>query len=139
MNSIPIPNNILIPQVEELIKRDKEVIIRAKGNSMLPYIKDGKDSVVLAQPKDLAVGDIVLARVQERFVMHRIISITGKTCTMMGDGNIRGTEVFCKEDAIGKVIWLVQLRMEFFLQLTVVQSYQSMKFPEWYKYLLECP
>ena len=108
MNSIPIPNNILIPQVEELIKRDKEVIIRAKGNSMLPYIKDGKDSVVLAQPKDLAVGDIVLARVQERFVMHRIISITGNTCTMMGDGNIRGTEVFFKEDAIGKVIWIVK-------------------------------
>ena len=108
MNSIPIPNNILIPQVEELIKRDKEVIIRAKGNSMLPYIKDGKDSVVLAQPKDLAVGDIVLARVQARFVMHRIISITGDTCTMMGDGNIRGTEVFCKEDTIGKVIWIVK-------------------------------
>ena len=108
MNSIPIPNNILIPQVEELIKRDKEVIIRAKGNSMLPYIKDGKDSVVLAQPKDLAVGDIVLARVQERFVMHRIISITGNTCTMMGDGNIRGTEVFCREDVIGKVIWIVK-------------------------------
>ncbi|MDY5319605.1 MAG: S24/S26 family peptidase [Candidatus Egerieousia sp.] len=108
MNSIPIPNNILIPQVEELIKRDKEVIIRAKGNSMLPYIKDGKDSVVLAQPKDLAVGDIVLARVQERFVMHRIISINGNSCTMMGDGNIRGTEVFCREEAIGKVIWIVK-------------------------------
>ena len=108
MNSIPIPNNILIPQVEELIKRDKEVIIRAKGNSMLPFIKDGKDSVVLVQPKDLAVGDIVLARVQERFVMHRIISIIGNTCTMMGDGNIRGTEVFFKEDAIGKVIWIVK-------------------------------
>ena len=108
MNSIPIPNNILIPQVEELIKRDKEVIIRAKGNSMLPYIKDGKDSVVLAQPKDLAVGDIVLARVQERFVMHRIISINGNSCTMMGDGNIRGTEVFCNEAAIGNVIWIVK-------------------------------
>ena len=57
----------------------------------------------------LRVGDIVLARVGDRFIMHRVFKVDGGSLTLMGDGNIRGTETCLDSDVIGKVI---QIRKE---------------------------
>lgn len=108
MNTIQLPNDILLSKVEAFLNEGKEVVIRARGNSMLPYIRDGKDSVVLKKCDEVSVGDIVLVSLPGRYVMHRIISSDGDSLIMMGDGNIRGTESFWRKDVIGKVIWIVR-------------------------------
>lgn len=108
MTQIQIPNDILLARAEEFLKEGREVILKAKGNSMLPFIRDGRDSVALRKCEDPQVGDIVLVKLPDRYVMHRIIAHEGDSYTMMGDGNLRGTEHFKKEDVLGKVIRIIR-------------------------------
>jgi hypothetical protein len=52
----------------------------------------------------LQVGDAVLAEISAgHFVLHRIIDIDGDAITLMGDGNVRGTEHCTTEDVCGVV------------------------------------
>ena len=52
-----------------------------------------RESVILQKPANLKVGDVVLAWVMPgRYVVHRIIRIDGEHVTLMGDGNLAGTE-----------------------------------------------
>lgn len=79
--------------VETLLRENDSVIIPTKGNSMRPFIRD-EDNVLLARAENpLKVGMIVLARtLDRRVVLHRIIGINGDYITLMGDGNLKGTE-----------------------------------------------
>ena len=90
--------------LETLLMEGREVEMTPKGSSMLPFIKGDRDSVVLTKPaKPFEVGDIVLAKVGGKYVMHRIFSVKGNDLTLMGDGNIRGTESCASSDVIGLV------------------------------------
>lgn len=108
MGTVQLPNDILLSRAEAFLNEGREVVIRAKGSSMLPFIHGDRDSVVLKKCDDLSVGDIVLVRLPGRYVMHRIISISQDIFVMMGDGNVTGTEVFRRGDVLGKVIWIVR-------------------------------
>lgn len=89
-NKIIVPNVILLSEVERMLKEGKQVTLRAKGNSMLPFIRNGRDSVMLTGKFQLQKGDIVLAKTnQGTFVLHRIIRLNEQTITLMGDGNLR--------------------------------------------------
>ena len=108
MKTIQMPNEILLGSAAAFLGEGREVILRAKGNSMLPFIRNERDSVVLRKDDSLEVGDIVLVQMPDRFVMHRIIERDGDRFRMMGDGNVRGTESFRREDVLGKVIWIIK-------------------------------
>mgnify|MGYP000134470099 CR=1 FL=1 len=47
MTQVQLPNDILLSQAGEFLSEGREVILKAKGNSMLPFIRDGRDSVAL--------------------------------------------------------------------------------------------
>ncbi len=103
-NRINLPNDILLGYAEELLDQGKEVILTAKGNSMLPFIRDSKDSVCLKRAERIDIGDIVLAKVPQRgYIMHRIIGLDTDHVTLMGDGNICGTETCSRNDIVGCV------------------------------------
>jgi hypothetical protein len=52
----------------------------------------------------LKIGDAALAEVSKGcFVLHRVIKIEGTHITLMGDGNIRGTENCEYQDVVGVV------------------------------------
>lgn len=69
------------------------VTFPVKGQSMLPFIIGGRESVILTRPDRVKVGDVVLAWVEDsRYVVHRIVTISGHDVTLMGDGNIAGVE-----------------------------------------------
>lgn len=109
MSSRTIPNELLFASAAELLREGKDVTIKVKGSSMTPFLRDGRDSVVLRRSDDFGTGDIVLVQFgTERFVMHRIISIDGDVFTMMGDGNVRGCERFRREAILGKVIRVIR-------------------------------
>lgn len=83
----------IIEEVVSLVDEGVSVTLPVNGNSMLPFIVGGRDSVILQKPEHPEVGDIALAWVQEcRYVLHRIIQIDGERITLMGDGNIAGVE-----------------------------------------------
>lgn len=82
-----------LTQIPQLLEEGKVVILkRPKGVSMLPYIRGGVDSVKLRKVEGLQVGDIVLALFRGRPIVHRVIAIDGNKVTLMGDGNLQGTE-----------------------------------------------
>ena len=78
--------------IEEAIRQAREgvrVTFPVKGQSMLPFIIGGKESVILRRPGVIGVGDVVLAWVDgSRYVLHRIIRIDDDRITLMGDGNL---------------------------------------------------
>ena len=104
-----VPNNDAIAAVADLIKEGRNVVLPVKGNSMLPFIIGGKESVELIPPPKAQVGDVILAWVDgTHYVVHRVISISANgDITLMGDGNNRGFEHCRQEDIVGKVINVV--------------------------------
>ncbi len=99
-----VPNDEFLPRVHELIRAGHSVTIGVKGNSMRPFLIHARDKVVLTPFDTLRVGDAVLARVEQgMFVLHRIICMDGDRLTLMGDGNVRGTETCRVADVAGLV------------------------------------
>lgn len=109
MNEIVLPNDVMIEGLAALLDEGREVRFTPKGVSMRPFIEGGRDSVVLRKKAAVEVGDIVLARLGEgHFVLHRIIEKSDEWLTLMGDGNLRGTESALVTDVIGMVTEIVK-------------------------------
>lgn len=107
MDKVVLPNDVLLDEVARLLGEGREVVITAKGRSMLPFIRGEVDHVKLRQSDNLRVGDIVLAYFGNRYVLHRIVAINGDEITLMGDGNLKGTEQGDRSDVVGKVVEVI--------------------------------
>ena len=109
MERIIFPNEILLSEVAKLLDLGHTITLRAKDNSMLPFMVSGRDSVVLHQTNKLQTGDIVLALLpNETYVLHRIHFIVNDDITLMGDGNLTKKEVCKPEDVVGKVSVIIR-------------------------------
>lgn len=64
------------PKIIERLQSGQRVQLNPSGNSMTPIIKS-KQSIVLSpvDPDDVAVGDIVLARVNGRHYIHLVTAV----------------------------------------------------------------
>ena len=86
-------DELIIQEAVRLVQDGVSVTFPVKGRSMLPFIFGGRESVILQIPGSLQRGQVVLAQVgPDRYVVHRIIKVEPDRITLMGDGNIRGTE-----------------------------------------------
>ena len=108
MDKRTLPNEILLGEVAAILQEGREAVIIPTGNSMLPFIRGGVDRVVLRRQEDVAVGDIVLVKIGERYILHRVIAREGDALTLMGDGNVRGTEACRTGDVIGTVAEIIR-------------------------------
>lgn len=90
MEKMVVNNDTFFADVVRMLDEGKQVTIPVKGFSMLPFIRGGRDLVVLERPGTFRKDDIVLFHMgpQEggRYVMHRILSIDGDRVDIMGDG-----------------------------------------------------
>ena len=83
----------IVAEAIRLTENGESVTLPVNGHSMLPFIVGWRDCVILQKPTQLKVGDVVVAWVEgRRYVLHRIIRIEGDQVTLMGDGNLLGTE-----------------------------------------------
>lgn len=98
-----ITDDVIIEEAIRLTEEGICVTLPVNGNSMLPFIIGGHESVILQKPilpsvqsatgRAIRVGDVVLAWADGcHYVVHRIISIKGNAVTLMGDGNLASTE-----------------------------------------------
>ena len=109
MKKIALPNDILLSEVTSLLKEGKDVIIPTKGNSMLPFIRGERDSVNLRLLGTLEEGDIVLAQIRPGvYVLHRVWALDGACVTLMGDGNLSGTESCTQADVSGTAVEIIR-------------------------------
>ena len=84
MDKMKIPNNVLFEEVATVLQEGREAVILPTGKSMLPFIREDVDRVVLRKKDSYAVGDIVLAHFGGRYVLHRIVALDGDAVTLMG-------------------------------------------------------
>lgn len=94
-------DELIIQEAVRLVQDGVSVTFPVKGRSMIPFIFGGSESVILQKPDNLKVGHVVLAEVgPERYVVHRIIKMEPDHITLMGDGNIGGTESCTPENVL---------------------------------------
>lgn len=98
-------DSAIIEEAIRLVQDGVKVTFPVKGRSMFPFIVGDRDSLILQKPHDLRVGHIILAFTSgadgmnaaartNSYVIHRIVKISGRQVTLMGDGNLVARE-FC--------------------------------------------
>ena len=80
----------LMPLIRERLEAGQTVRFSPMGMSMLPMLRQGKDSVVLSPvPKKLKKYDLPLYRRPDgQYVLHRVVEV-GDTYTCIGDNQFR--------------------------------------------------
>ena len=122
----------IIKEAVRLVADGVSVTFPVKGRSMIPFIVGGRESVVLQKPDDLKVGHVVLAEIApEHYVVHRIIRIgPDDRITLMGDGNIRGTESCRREHVLARAAHVVDAQGQ---RRTLESKGQIFKARVWYR------
>lgn len=89
------------------MREGKTVTIPVKGNSMKPFLTDGRDKVTLCGCRDeeLSPGDVVLAGVNDggSTVLHRVVERRGTRLLLQGDAN-KTTEETGLQEVLGKAV-----------------------------------
>lgn len=94
---------------EELLSRIQEegysTRIIARGNSMLPLLRNQKDELSLSplSESSIRVGNVLLARIDGRYLVHRIEKIDGDQITLRGDGNPYQREYCERKDLLAEM------------------------------------
>lgn len=107
-------NNILIPEVVRLLNEGHTVTMTVKGRSMRPFIENGRDKVLLTLPDDIKVGDVVLAKTEEKgYVIHRLTKLDEASgqCVLRGDGNL-DLEHCHTDEILAKVVEFIRKKQQ---------------------------
>lgn len=119
MKTLQLANAEFLPHVCELVNEGHTVSIRAKGNSMRPFLESERDVIGLAHADSYSERDVVLAEIAKgHYVLHRIERIVApdgsrnkhnatnplSKVTLRGDGNVKGTEHCLLKDVRAKAI-----------------------------------
>lgn len=113
MEKMVVDNDTFFADVLRVLGQGRRVTIPVKGFSMLPFIRGGKDLVVLEKAGDmLKADDIVLFHVGPddggRYVMHRILSIDGDAVDIMGDGVPENHEHVRRHQILAKAVEILR-------------------------------
>ena len=84
--------------VRDILLEGDCVTVAVKGQSMLPFFRSG--TTVTIRPireDDFKKYSVVFADTGGHFVIHRIISVEESCVTLLGDGNVYGTETMTKD------------------------------------------
>lgn len=99
--------NVVVHRDLDALKDGKVIALVPQGISMLPFIKGGVDQVYLLKKDRVAVGDIVLVEYHGKHILHRVYAVDGEKMTLMGDGNLEGTEQVAADEVMGTVVDIV--------------------------------
>ena len=99
--------NVVVHRDLDALKDGKVIALVPQGISMLPFIKGGVDQVYLLKKEKVAVGDIVLVEYHGKHILHRVYAVDGEKITLMGDGNLEGTEQVAADEVMGTVVDIV--------------------------------
>ena len=100
-----VPNDLFLEEACRYLRTGKKVCIHVRGNSMLPFLREG-DRVVLTFPRRAGMqrGCIVLALTEYGYLLHRVIRVKSDALVLAGDAHARITESCTCADVAGVVI-----------------------------------
>src|ERR1035437_6107266 len=101
-------NDLIVEFAESILEENHKISIRMQGNSMYPTLKAGDVGLVEnCIPDELKVGDIIVFKVQDRLIAHRLVDIykkVGETLFLSkGDKNNFTDTPFTSEALLGKI------------------------------------
>lgn len=101
---VRIDNEAYFTVVKQRLDLGEQVWIPVVGNSMEPFLKE-KDEVLLqeATGAGIHVGDVVLARWSQRYVLHRVIRKKADLLWLVGDNNLVQIEKVAATDLIARM------------------------------------
>ena len=94
--------NEVFDSLKEDLVLGKEVKFFPNGKSMFPTIVEKRDHVYLSKTS-FKVLDIIFYKVEDKYLLHRVIKIDGDKIICQGDNNLV-KEVITKDDVIGVVV-----------------------------------
>lgn len=85
-----VDNSNYISALIEIAKEGNEVSVNVFGNSMAPFLRDGRDVIVIGKkPKRFKKGDMAFfKRASGEYIMHRIYRIDNKGFYFVGDSQL---------------------------------------------------
>ena len=88
--------------IERSLAENGVYVGKTRGDSMLPMLKEGRDTVIVVPPAfPLKKYDVPLYRRGNHVTMHRIIKITKKGYIICGDNRINLEKDIKESDIIG--------------------------------------
>lgn len=99
--TVRIDNETYFKLVVQELEAGNEVRIPVIGRSMEPFLRE-RDEVLLHTAKiaDITVGDIVLARWKQRYVLHRVVRKNADGLWLVGDNNLAQIEKIAATDLV---------------------------------------
>jgi signal peptidase len=88
--------------IEALAGRGAAARMRVGGGSMEPALRDG-DVVLIERLERCQRGDVVVAKLDGRIVMHRVVSVGADRVQLRGDNRVECDPPIALEDVIGRV------------------------------------
>lgn len=96
-----ISNEMYFEEVQRFLDANKEVCIRVKGNSMLPFIKSGERVLLVSyRGSPLLIGSNILAKYDGKYIFHRFVGIRNGKIMLAGDGNLVLKEFVTESDIL---------------------------------------
>ncbi len=101
-----IANDLFFSSAEEFLREGKNVEMRLIGFSMRPFLRNGKDDIVLSPMEGVTLrkGMVVLFCSHGTHILHRVrrVEKNGRL-VIKGDGNYRKTEYATTRDVVAWV------------------------------------
>ena len=90
-------------KIEDIIEKEGYYISTSVGNSMLPFLRERKDTIVIQKREQYKKFDVVLYKRKGNYVLHRIIKVLPETFHIRGD-NCYYDEYVKHNDIIGVMV-----------------------------------
>jgi hypothetical protein len=94
----------LVPLLSEVIESGGELRLSPRGTSMLPLLREGRDSVALVAPTEVTKGDICLyRRASGQYVLHRLMRFEEGEPVFCGDNQLAFEHGVKREEILARV------------------------------------
>ncbi len=122
----------IFPVMEEKLKAGGVVTFGPHGQSMLPLVREGKDSVTLSAKKTARVGDVVFYRRPDgHFVLHRIVGKENGKFVLCGDNQTLLEKGVAKEWIIAVMVSVTRGNKEILCESPKYKIYTKILLPLW--------
>lgn len=107
-----IDNRLFFDEAMKQLEQGNKVRMRARGSSMVPFIRDGRDVLVLERPGAASFrrGRLLAALLpgEDRYVIHRVARLRGERLWLRGDAVLTRKETCLHSDVVAEVTEVVR-------------------------------
>ena len=99
------PNKVKVAMPKETSGKGSEIKARLKGESMLPFLKNGQTLLFRpAEAESIAVGNIVLYHENDKVISHRVFRKGKGFIQTKADASVYADSPITSDRLIGKVV-----------------------------------